>query len=320
MPRILIEGWESGSFDKWDSVTSYANSMQTPVKDGLTGIYCVTNCNLAKVLPARDSHHVSIRTRAEGSSEFYLYFRNGATTMGTFKIAFGNYAYIYKGTGTLLATSVALMGLNKTYKIDVYYKPKTDSSGIFQVKINGFTDANLDFTGQTSDTAAQIDTLQVAPSNSCYLDDLVVDDADWVGNTRIQGLVPNADGATSDWTPSAGSNYQCVDEIPPSDSDYVSTDVADKVDSYGLSDLVGYPITIKAVCVSVRAKQDGAASVQNIQLGVRSGGNDYFSSDIPVPQDLYTRLMNIWEVNPNTSAAFTTSEVNALEAKIKART
>jgi hypothetical protein len=30
--------------------------------------------------------------------------------------------------------------------------------------------------------------------------------------------------------------------------------------------------------------------------------------------------MNIWEVNPDTSAAFTTSEVNALEAKIKART
>ena len=40
---------------------------------------------------------------------------------------------------------------------------------------------------------------------------------DFLGDVRVEGLDPNAAGSNAAWTPSAGANYACVNETPPTD-------------------------------------------------------------------------------------------------------
>jgi len=52
------------------------------------------------------------------------------------------------------------------------------------------------------------------------IDNLIVDNAGWIGQTRIQGLAVSGAGTTTQFDPSTGSNYECVNEVPYSDTDY----------------------------------------------------------------------------------------------------
>jgi hypothetical protein len=47
-----------------------------------------------------------------------------------------------------------------------------------------------------------------------------------LGEGFVVHLIPNGAGATTQLTPSAGSNFQCVDEVPPNTRDYVSSSTA----------------------------------------------------------------------------------------------
>ncbi len=60
--------------------------------------------------------------------------------------------------------------------------------------------------------------------------------------SKFQLLKPNGAGDNSQWTPSVGSNWQCVDEIPyddPAGGDYVSTNTAGNIDDYNLEPFSG---------------------------------------------------------------------------------
>src|SRR3990172_7953604 len=134
-----------------------------------------------------------------------------------------------------------------------------------------------------------------------YYDDIVFDDAAYPGNTKIAGLIPNGAGFSSQWDPSAGLNYQCVDELPPSDADFVSTNVVNEVDTYALSDLPSEAATIKCVQVHCRARKEGSATPQNINLAVRTTGGDAYSADQALESSFKPHI-NHWENNPGTSS------------------
>jgi hypothetical protein len=145
----------------------------------------------------------------------------------------------------------------------------------------------------------------------------VFDNASWIGDTVVLGLSPSGAGNAAQWDPSAGSNYACVDEVPPSDTDYVSTNINDEIDTYAISDLPSV-VSVKAVQVLARARKEGVSTPQNIALVLRTGSTDYPSED----QALNTTFMGhikLWEQNPNTAAAWTESGVNGIEAGVKAR-
>jgi hypothetical protein len=110
-----------------------------------------------------------------------------------------------------------------------------------------------------------------------------------------------------------------VDDRPPSDSDFVSTNVVDEVDTYALSDLPSEAATIKCVQVHCRARKEGSATPQNINLAVRTTGGDAYSADQALAEN-FMGHKNIWALNPGTAAAWTVSEVNAMEAGVKSKT
>jgi hypothetical protein len=321
MARIFIDGFEHGDLSLWDIVYSATINSSSLI----TGTYAANLANgtyyLQKFLPAAAAYYVAFKIRPQANATAdgtILKFYNGATVLGSLvRKQTTNYLAAYKGdASSVLATGSTAVNSGTTYTIEVYYLPNS-SSGVFTVKINGVQ--TLTFSGN-SGTTANIDSILFTPTGAShiyYLDDVVVDDAEWPGTTYIQKIVPTGAGTTTAWTPSTGNNWAAVDEVVAVDTDYVSTNVADNVDTYAAGDLTGTIGTVKCVQLQARARAEGVPTPTTLQLVLRSGGADRVSSSKAV-QTAFAPVTNLWQTDPADSAAWTDTKVNALEIGIKA--
>lgn len=122
-----------------------------------------------------------------------------------------------------------------------------------------------------------------------YFDDLTIDDSageaspSKLEDRRYILLKPNGAGNYTNWIPSAGNNYECVDEIPPAGGDYVSAPSTGLLDSYALEDLALPPgADIKAVISQAIIMKESANQLQ-IKLGTRLSSTDLLGSAQNVP-------------------------------------
>jgi hypothetical protein len=317
MARVFIDGFESKSLDLWDS---YSGGWTFVTSNPIDGAYhIVGNMSYAiKNLPAALSEvWVGFRFKADSLTIGTLFeFRNGSTVVGTIKE--NNTVFqVLRGTSTVLATGTTMISLYQPVLVEARFKP-ADSGGVFQLKVNGVLD--IDFSGDTTDGPTTIDNIRIycPTNNGSHFDNIVIDDAEFPGNTKIQALRPNGAGNSTQWTPSAGNNWDCVDEVPASDSDYVATNTLDAVDLYSASDLPAEAYSVKCVQVQARAYKEGnALNVQNLQLACRTHDTNYFSSNKALTTSAKSHA-NIWQANPNTAEPWTISEVNAMEIGVKA--
>jgi len=329
MARVFIDGFESGDLGLWDNIIG------SPTVDsgisGMDGTYCVNltsnTQSISTPLPAADEYYLAFlyKPTYETFEATLVFFLNGSTVLGSLcknTATNGNTLKIRRGneeSGTILATGTAVFNLNTVNLIEVRYKPHT-STGVFQVKVNGVLD--IDFSGQTASSILQINRFSLGRYGAAgyaygYFDNVVVDNSNFPGNTKIQAIMPASAGNSTQWTPSSGSNWDCVEETPPSDSDYNYTNTNDMIDLFTFQDLSGSIESIKCVQVQARAKYEGAPTPTKLQLGVRRSSTNYFSGS----KDLTTAFkqhFHLWEQDPSTSAAWTTSGVNAAEFGYKA--
>ena len=225
-----------------------------------------------------------------------------------------------RGTYTALDTGTGSLAIDTTYRIEMRILI-ADSGGRVEVKIDNVSD--IDFTGDTKEgTSTQFNKVRLgycglaAYTSYAYFDNLIMDDAAWIGDLRIQAVVPTAAGNATGWTPSAGSNYACVDEIPASDTDYNSIDANGVVDTFVMGNLAGNIDSVKAVQVQSRTRTEGSPTPTNLNLAIRSGGTTYYSGDKSVPST-EKGLREIWVTDPATSVAWLESGVNAIEAGVR---
>jgi len=324
MARVFIDGFESGRLDLWDSSN---NASVTAAATGMDGSYCLY-CNASNAayasrpVPTASEYYVAFRFRSISSNTNGIaYFNSSGTRVGTL-IRLGGYLVAKLGTngGTTLATGTKPIDDNTTYLIEIYFKP-ADTGGRWVVKVDGITD--IDYTGDTTPGPTTIDRIGLGTNytgSACYAyyDNFIVDNETFPGNTRIQAIRPTAAGNSTQWTPSAGSNWDCVDEVPPSTSDYVYTNTPDSLDLYTFGDLSGSIDSIQCVQVQALAMLEGAPTPQKLQLAVRTGGSNYFSNSKAIPTGSPRTVFDIWVNNPNTSSPWEASEVNGAEFGIKA--
>lgn len=334
MARVFIDGFETGNMAHWD--TSLLNANAGVVSNNFNfpaGSYCFhTYSGWAKLaVTAANSYYVAMKLMLKSNdiSQGFLRFMNGSTVLGVLRIDNdNNYHHIkmYRGNqANLIATGATSTPFGTSpytpFTVEVFYEPST-TSGSFVVKINGVIDANLNITGaQTSNDSLQIDSIQIGSwgGDCTYIDDVVVDDSEWPGVTQIQALTPNGAGSNTTWTASAGSNYQCVDEVPYSDSDYVYVNSNDQVDTYALSNLTGTVGSIKSVQVTSRVNIAGSPTPTKVANAIRSGSTNYAGSDSATLTTSWIWLRSLWQNDPNTSNPWSTTNVNALEAGVKSR-
>lgn len=328
MARVFMEGCESGA----------APSFATTAGGGVSAVQKRTGAY--SYLTTNDGNHWAYGALPVGISELYVrigVFPN-ADESGVFFGLMNGTSHVlvlrreqavarlkvYSGTeaGTLMVTSANNTLIPGAWSCIEIYLKIDGVNGICTVKINGT--ACSTFNGDTLVGALNtVNCLKIGRVNNdvpvIYFDDFAVNDVNgavnnsWIGQGGIRlGFVDGESASHAvDFTPSAGANWQCVDEIPASDADYVSDATVDAYDLYTL-DTSSMPAagTVSAVRWIARAKVDVDAA--NITPVIRSGVTTEQQADIPLSTSYVVKSL-IMDVDPIDDAAWTVAKVNALE-------
>lgn len=228
----------------------------------------------------------------------------------------------YRG-GTVLGTGSTVLGTNSWQYLEI--KVTVDTvNGYFEARVDG--NVEFTFTGNTANRSNNIfDFIRFGSFNqNGYIDDLYMCNGsgsafnDFLGPLRVECVLPDEDGSHIGLTPSAGNNYQNVDDNPPNnDTDYNYSPTPGAYDLYGFAPLATGPYLGTSLAVQATAfvrKDDGGLKPSRI---VASIGGSKANGDQFGPTDNYVFQSQIWEQNPVTSADWYIVDINAAEFGIE---
>jgi hypothetical protein len=136
---------------------------------------------------------------------------------------------------------------------------------------------------------------------------------DFLGDLEVQTLYPMGAGNNSQWTPTAGSNWENVDDPAANgDTDYVHASEDSAIDTYTYTDVTGGVSGIVAgIQHSIFARKASAGTV-HVAAVTRPNATDYIG-DAETLSISYRNLVSIEETNPETDIPWTISGVNAAQ-------
>jgi hypothetical protein len=223
--------------------------------------------------------------------------------------------------GTVLGTSAAGVIATSTWAYIEVEIVRHASAGVFNIYVNGTS--VLALTAQNTGSA-DIDTLYLCHNGGSNngldydLDDMYVTDTSTrIGESRVDTLRPSADTAQKDWTPNSGANnYSRVgDTTYDGDTSYIGASTVGNKDLYDCTDLPVTPASVYAVQVSMAARKDDAATRQ-VRTNLKSGSATQNGTTQGMSAT-YQIFSDIYETDPNTSAAWTASAVNAAQVGVE---
>lgn len=159
--------------------------------------------------------------------------------------------------------------------------------------------------------------------NYHYIDDLYVLDTSggaplntFLGDCRIETLVPTSDGANTAWAPnSGGTEYTQIDEgvagANDGDATYISASIPGDISTFGHSDLSFVTGTVYAVQFTTAARKDDAG-LRQIRPIIRQGGVNYPVGAVQTLSASYVVKTDLLPLDP-VSATWTAANVNANE-------
>lgn len=202
-----------------------------------------------------------------------------------------------------------------------------DSTGSYELRLNGTTVLSGSSVDTRNGGSGIWDTIMLSSIGtgtgvSTSFDDFVVWDTtgsapynDFLGPVRVKTIFPDGAGASSDFTPSAGSNYQNVDEASQDgDTTYNSESTPGDHDTYTFG-AVGLTGTVLGVQTNLWVRSDGAGS-ETIRPKIRIGATDYNGTTVGVSTD-YANKPEVFQVSPATSTAWTVTEIDGAEFGIE---
>jgi hypothetical protein len=128
---------------------------------------------------------------------------------------------------------------------------------------------------------------------------------------------PSADTAQKDWTPSTGTtNFNMVNEtIENQDTNYVAAGTVGNKDLYDVTDLSFSPSVVRAVQTLLFARKDDATT-RSIRNNLKSGATTANGTTRAMGAT-YAMFTDLYATDPNTSAAWTGTAVNAAQLGIE---
>jgi hypothetical protein len=227
-------------------------------------------------------------------------------------------------TGTILGTSSAgaLSSVKGWHYLE--FRATMSSSGEVEVRVNGVQKLLLTSVDTTESANNVVNgfALSRGLSSSAFsgFDDVYVLDTtgsspfdDFLGDIRIIELLPNAAGDSTQWTPNAGANWDRNDDVTQDgDTTYVSSSTDGDEDLYNLTLPDSAATTIRAAKFMVTARKTDPGA-RDIEVLCKSGT----TTDASAPQtmtEVYVEYTNTYTQNPDTSADWTISDLNDLQA------
>jgi hypothetical protein len=152
-------------------------------------------------------------------------------------------------------------------------------------------------------------------------DDIAVNDTAGTANNgraqdgRVVLLLPNGAGSSTQLTrggTDTGANFSQVNELPPAMAQYVGSNTVGNRDLYTLADVA---VAVQSINVveAILLAQNSDAGGGSIAPTIKSGAtvNEVTAIGLSTSPGY---VVGRWETDPNTSAAWTISAVNAAEA------
>lgn len=245
--------------------------------------------------------------------EFAVCITNGLFTL-----------HLGRSGDTIVQNSVSVpqgMVLGGWQFLEIRYKYGA-SAGVVEVWVNGVQ--CVTYSGNTAHMSGGSILQLVIPGtrnsgmSEIYLDDLYIIDVaaggantTRLGDCRIATLLPTGN-STNQATPSAGSAYTCVNEAQWNTSNYVTFTpyAAGMIEDYTLGSLPSTPTAVFGVRVLAIADKSDAGSA-GLCPYVNSGGTTALGTGQPLSTS-WGHIAGVFEVDPHTSAAWTTAAVNAM--------
>lgn len=234
---------------------------------------------------------------------------------------------VLRGATVLFTTALALVAANVWYYLELQVR-LSDTLGAVTLRLNGATvgsQASGDTKNAGTKTVYDTVTWVGGTSSTVDIDDiyfaLATTTADaFLGGITVETLLPDGNGAVSGWAGSDGdstNNYQLVDEPNPvNDLDYVYAGTVGQQDLYSLANLVHTSGTIVALCHSARLIRTDTATPMNVKL-LNHRVVDTKSAALPLAATAYRSYEYTLTTDPETGAAFTIANVNALQTGVE---
>ena len=233
---------------------------------------------------------------------------------------------IYRGTTQLAKSTVPFTPTDWNY---IEWRVEIADSATSSVRING-TEV-LSATGidtKSSTAATRVEQLGFynydGSSGMTHLDDLYVLNmdstgaSDFLGPCIVETIRPSGDAGTNNWTPNSGAvHYDRVNNLLlDNDTTYLSTDTADAYDMWNYQDITSTPSTIYGLAVKTEAREDQGGSTQ-IASVIDSNGTIEDGDSETISIAGYLPIVQVSEIDPDTTTAWTASSVIAAKFGIK---
>lgn len=334
MARLFTDGAEFGDMLFWSAYNG-------------TGVTATARTGSYAYSPAGSSGSHYSHKSFTASSEIYLRYgiylpstnlstmmaiRNTNNDLLNMLYNGGNFQWRVGGfNGSILFQNSINIGTGAWKLLEVHYKIH-DSTGIVEVKVDGLSAGS--YSGDTKpggDTQVNLLRFETNYSTAFYVDDMALNNTDnsdgkndisWCGDGHIELLRDNGnspDTWTDQWTGSDGNstdNYALVDDIPPSSSDYIESDVVGYQDRHAIANWSGTGKRIKRVWSEARAL-DTSAGGNNMKIGLRLASADYLSAAIALGSSYGVVKGTEYVNNPATSAAWSNGELDAAQILVE---
>jgi len=250
---------------------------------------------------------------------------DGATLQDDVRLLPDGRVTLYCGT-TALVTSTAVLSTDTYYYLE-WLITVHPTAGVSTLRSNGVVIATVSGANTRSTANAFANAIQMgvitpnstANMTNCDADDFYLCDGTgsapvnaFLGDCRVDTLLPNAEGSTQQWTPSAAvAHSTLVDEATPNTTDYVASSTPTHRELFGMQDLTAMTGTIYGVQLGLAAlKSDaGARSLKGV---IRSGASDALGGVVALStSQLYT--LQVQATDPATSAAWSETAINSVQ-------
>lgn len=253
-------------------------------------------------------------------ADFFLLCRDGGSDQLTFLRKSDGAIEVRRGGGggAILGTSAPGVFPASAWTYIEVKVTVDDSAGAVDVQVNGTNVLSL--TGLDNQQTGNNYITRYGLATGLYDDHYLADTSgpapgnDFLGDVKVETLYPNAAGDSADFTPSAGSNYQNVDEPQTNDGDttYNESSTTGDIDLFNLDSLVTTSGTVFAVQQHMAArKTDGV--VREVRHKLKSGSTTVDGATVGLGTSYQQFHGDIEELDPDTAAAWTISGVNALQ-------
>ncbi len=235
--------------------------------------------------------------------------------------------YIDRST-TNLAVSANTISQDTWYYLEAKVTIGDAGVGNYEVRINGSSVGWLPSTGADTRNAGNASANiirfgQTAAGSDGMIgkyDDLYIADGtaginDFLGDTRIQTVLPGADGTHTDFTASAGSDFECVNELYDGDTTYLYSSTAGHMNTFNMDDIVaGY--TIKGLGINgIMRKTDAGA--RTMRTFYEDSAGTHRNGATQSVGTSYVNYQQLVEVDPVTTSAFDVTGVNAIRPGVE---